>query len=166
MTKLSIFLLSSLFFLQMNLSSEEIGGVQFSFKSDKRNWKEINRVQQDPVEMATYVIEGETADNWSELVTVQFIKDMKVEPAKFFEMFVKQLGQMEPNSKIGSKILSESNDSLLGEWWLKENTPNDQLEWIRIIQKQNGVVILRYTTKKKDNKEAAKIWEEILKDAK
>lgn len=160
-----------------SLTAEEIQGVEYSLGGDgmgvgEKQWKVANTTKNDTQEIRTYIISQEGDGNWSELFTVQAIQGLKMEPEKFFTLLLDKLKSLAPGSKLENKTLSKTDTDLLGEWWISEKGPQDQHEWVRLIQSPNGLVILRYTIKNEDDiskdggEKKLETWKNALKSAK
>lgn len=138
--------------------------IKFPFYEDGRKWKKGTNEESETFSLTEYILEGEANDNWSELVTTQYFKaqsDLCLET--FFSNFIMQLAKNKPQNKIDSRIIENSSDKLLAEWWISEKSANDQHEWVQIFQRNRNVGILRYTTKRMNHRfTRGKVWEDIL----
>ena len=132
-------------------------------KVDGRDWKLGHEAKEDGRLIREYVLENENVNNWTELFSIQQFSDIPISPQEFFKLFVDGLKLAVPQNKVESRVVSESPDALLGEWWVLDKSANDQHEWIKIFKQGDEMLIVRYTTKKTDNVDAArKKWEYIL----
>lgn len=130
---------------------------------DGRTWKLGHEANEDGRLIREYVLENEDVNNWTELFSIQQFSNIPISPQEFFKLFVEGLKLAVPQNKVESRVVSESNDALLGEWWVQDKSPNDQHEWIRISKKGDEMVIVRYTTKKINEVDSiGKKWEGIL----
>jgi hypothetical protein len=137
--------------------------IHYSLKEDGRNWKVGNESANEQMKIVQYVPENESIDNWNELMTLHYVKDIQIDPKKYFELFIDQLKKIAPQSKISSHIIKETPTSLFGEWWIQEKSENDQHEWIQIFADGHNLAIIRYTTKNVDDIEKnRKKWEDII----
>ena len=147
--------------------ADEAGGVQFSLDKEGRKWKKGDAHKDDQVEIATYILEDESPSKWTEIVTVQAVKGLKMAPEKFFNLFLDQLKTLVPGKKVESKILKQSDNTLFAEWWIDDKSPEAQHEWVRIIQTPEALITIRYTTKKLDQVDAVRSkWEGFLNEVK
>lgn len=141
--------------------------IKFPFYEDGRKWKKGTIEESEKFSLTEYILEGESKENWSELVTTQYFNttsDFCLET--FYNNFILELAKNKPQNKIDSRIISSSSDQLLAEWWIQQKSANDQHEWVIIFQKKRNVGILRYTTKRMDICHTrGKIWEDILSRA-
>ncbi len=111
-------------------------------------------------------IEGETVNNWSELVTIQKIPRINAPFEDFYKYFTVGLRRDNPDYSCGSRIISSNENSIFFEWWLEGKGPNAQHEWYRMIQNSKDCFILRYTTKKLGQVEKIRsTWEKCLQEA-
>lgn len=143
---LSLLLLTS--FCQQ-LASEELGGVQYSLANEGRKWKTGDTFKNAQQEVISYILDSETPATWTELFTVQMVNGLKSSPEQYFNLFIKQLKTLAPGANVESKILSQSSNELLGEWWIVDQSPElNQHEWMRILINHDNLIALRFTTKK------------------
>lgn len=156
---------------QETQANEEItttGKIQYSLKTDGRKWKIAGNDTQEQLKMTQYILDEEQPENISELFTVTEMTDVNITPAEYFSQFITELQKRYTNVKVESKIINQKTHSLLGEWWVDGESPdNTQHEWIRIIKKGNDIAVLRYSTTNLDQLvQRRKIWESILNGAK
>lgn len=159
----------SLAFTGCNSSHKEEKGSQitYSIQEDGRSWKVGHEDKNDQASITEYILENETPQNWTELVTVHYFKDLDVAPKIYWDLFTEELKKNAGEHKVNLKIINEEPNSLFGEWWIQDGTATDQHEWIRIFVKGKNLAILRYTTKNLKNVEAnRKTWEHIIGSAK
>lgn len=141
--------------------------IRFPFNEDGRTWKKSYEGEDQLIRLTEYVLECETKDNWSELVTTQYFVarvDFCIET--YFRNAIKEIAKNNPNSKIDSCIIYSDSESLFGEWWIKEKGNNNQHEWVRIFKQKSAVGILRYTTKRMESVlTRGEVWKDILEQA-
>lgn len=136
-----------------------------SFNIDGRKWKVGHEVKEEGGLIREYVLENEDPNSWTELFSIQQFSDVPVSPNEFYKLFVDGLKQSVPQNKVESRVITESPNMLLGEWWIHDKSQNDQHEWIKIFKEGNEVLIVRYTTKKIGEVDSVrKKWEDILKN--
>lgn len=142
--------------------------IQYSMKADGRLWKLATEDTQEQMKITQYILENEQPENATELFSVTEMTDINITPAEYFSQFITQLQKRYANAKVESKVSVQKINSLLGEWWINGNSPdNTQHEWIHIIKKGNEIAVLRYSTiHTEDLEHARKIWEAILTEAK
>lgn len=146
--------------------SDRHSHLDYSFAKDSRNWKLGYEANNQNMSIKEYVPDNETVDNWTELFTIHSYYNIAVAVDKYYDAFINELQKMVPDNKIDHRIIKKDDHSLLGEWWIQDNSPNAQHEWLRVITDGHDVVVLRYTTRKSGNLESdRKIWEEILSNA-
>lgn len=130
---------------------------------DGRKWKLGHESKEEGGLIREYVLENEDPNNWTELFSIQQFSEVPVTPQEFYKLFVDGLKQSVPQNKVENRIVSESPNVLLGEWWIHDKSQNDQHEWVKIFKDGDEVLIVRYTTKKtKDVDSIRKKWEDIL----
>lgn len=140
-------LMLACFMASFSLVAEEINGVTFSPSVTGDNWKEGNHFKDEKQELTSFVLENETPDTWTELITTQSVKGLKVKPSQFYDLFLKQLKNLVPNSDIKSKINKDTDHDFSAEWWIDEKGHDDQHEWVHMMRKGDDLILFRYTTK-------------------
>jgi hypothetical protein len=136
---------------------------------DSRKWKEVSSISNARERSADYIPENETADRWTEMVSIQisFAADKK----KSLEDLTKLQETRLRNICTGTvtwNIISRGDTDLLYEWKLEKDhlRPNEQ-RIVRLIRGENGIHILRYATRKVPMPDAQRArWIELLKAAK
>jgi hypothetical protein len=115
---------------------------------DGRPWKVGFENAAEEGFIREFVLEGQTVENWSELVTVQlFLMDNKVKPETFSNR-AKQLIQKTCPNCVWNE-LSRTSTSMIYEWSVRacKGQP-DQSELARVIIGRDGVYVLHYAVKK------------------
>lgn len=141
--------------------------IEYSLDQDGRKWKMGYNAKNDQISIVEYVLENESIENWSELVTTQSSVNIKISLEEFFDAFIKQLKESVPGSKVNARIISRGPNNLFGEWWIHDDSKDDQHEWFQLFKEGDTIAILRYTTKNLNNLEGKrKVWEHILGTAK
>ncbi|HRD56347.1 MAG TPA: hypothetical protein PLC42_08135 [Parachlamydiaceae bacterium] len=140
--------------------------MKFSLTQQKHTWKKNFHEEDQLISFTEYGLEGETEKNWSELITVHcFNAKCDFSLQEFFETAVSEVTKNHPYNKVKAHIGNFINDTLLADWWIKDQSVNDQHEWVKIVKKENQVAILRYTTKRIQQEAiSVKFWENLLKE--
>lgn len=96
-----------------------------------------------------YVLEGETVDNWSELVTVQFFAGLnKKITLELFEYGTK-LGITTLCPKATWQTISQKQKERMWQFTIKDCSPqSDQLELARLVDTDEGYYLFHYAIKK------------------
>jgi tetratricopeptide (TPR) repeat protein len=112
---------------------------------DNRKWVLGYQGSIDTASLMEYVIEGETVENWSELVTVASQK--QTTPEEFMKTTKERIARLCPT--IEWKVLSKSDKEIMYECMIT-NCPgqDNQHEIARIISGENGIHRMHYVTKK------------------
>lgn len=154
------------FINQLAATTVQVNGLQYKLPNDGRKWKvAFQSKPEDPQSVTQIILENETPESATELVTIQAIPGVNLKPEEFFNLLIKQIQQSLPKNKVESKIINSSPDSMVAEWWIHEDKSLSQHEWIRITKKDNTLSILRYTTKSvNDIEKSRSIWDKILQD--
>ncbi len=141
--------------------------VQFSFKEDGRAWKLVYDQQVNQQKIYEYIPSETDLDKWSDIVTVQYQQGEKVSPQEYYERFMNVLKKSAPTNRVESKVISKDDDkSIFWTWWIEDNSPLDQREWIRVFVDGDKTAFLRYTTKDVKNEEKyGPIWQKIIQSA-
>lgn len=165
------FLLFATFFCltccQYASSETHFPTIEYSLEQDGRKWKLGYNAKNDQISVVEYLLDNESVECWSELVTTQSVIGVKLSLEQFFDTFIAQLKESVPGSKINARLISRGPNNLFGEWWIHDDSKDDQHEWIQIFKEGDNIASLRYTTKNFSNLEARrKVWENILGSAK
>lgn len=153
--------------LGQNLFGQEESKVDFTFAPDGRQWRVGYQADDESSSITEYVLENQKVANWSELVTLQNFPGISVSPKVYFELFTKELEKSVGQDKLGFKVIDSTENSLLGEWWVKGTDKSDQHEYIRIFVDNNMLSVLRYTAKRpEDWSRYGPAWKKILTEAK
>lgn len=140
--------------------------IHYSLTDEGRKWKLGYQANDKQMSIIEYIPEDETIDNWQDLMTIHYIKGVDIPPAFYYDLFIGQLKKAAAQNQIHSKIIQQDANSIFAEWWIKDNTKNDQHEWIRIFTNEDNIAILRFTTKNmKDVEALRKRWEKIISSA-
>ena len=137
------------------------------FPFDGRNWKKgFQNVQKNQL-IIEYVLEGETVNDWTELVTQQFFLGLAGDniPQRLAEKNEEHIRQDCPN--VIWETLDHSEHSVLYSWSIENCAGNaDQAEVARIIQGPKGIHHLHYATKKMPLSEDVRDrWRRLLNQA-
>lgn len=131
--------------------------ISLPFGIDNKKW-EIGWQEQKPeLFMYEFVPNGQSVENWKEIITVQFYPALKkLSAADFLNTFLSDLQKSEPGVNI--KIISASNDNAVAQWNLANSkTNNDQYELDRVIKGKKGLHMIHYAVKTTD-------WDESERD--
>jgi hypothetical protein len=149
--------------ITFSLSAKEVAQPVF----DNREWAEGWSIQQDPTQRPPpgtvykeYVLKGETVENWSELVTLQFFPGLqdKTSLENFEQLNKTNLLKVCPNANW--KTLSSNDNERVWEWSIKNCTGQpDQSEIAKVVKTKEGIHIFHYATKKENISDATReIW--------
>lgn len=138
-----------------------------TYSLDKEHgWKVGYEAKNKDMSITEYIPQDQTAENWKDLFTVHHYFGIDIEVAKYYDAFIKELEKMAPGSKVESKLINQDKNSLFGEWWINDTTPNAQHEWFRVFADGKDVVVLRFTTKRLGDVETMrKSVEDMLNNA-
>jgi hypothetical protein len=136
----------------------------WTFKFDSRPWKLGYQAANGEEAIREYVLQGETVEAWSELVTSHSLARV-VEPKAVVESM--RALQSKDCPSFRSSILEESATSVVFEWQHKgcRGFPS-QHEIRRISRSSRGTLFLAYVAKtEKLSEEQRQAWISILKNA-
>lgn len=161
---LTEFLFSFLFILNIrSVTAEETAHLIF----DGRAWKIGYEAHNDSQAITEYVIEGETVENWTELVTRHRFLGLqnKVTLKSFMETMQKDLYRTCPSMRW--EIINESPEDLIYTWQIQDCPGQDnQYEIARLILGKEAVHLVRYTHKSPVlDPERYEVWMALLKNA-
>lgn len=140
--------------------------IHYSLKPDGREWKLADKNDNKELTILQYVPVNPKSGDINEALTIFYMKNFNSSPAEYFDIYLKQLKTLAPDSTISSKIIKKDNNSLFGEWWIADKSPKDLHEWVRIFSDGKQFAIIKFSTTKMDEIEKMRpIWEEILGSA-
>lgn len=132
---------------------------------DGRPWKLGWSQNERGVVIEEYVLDGETVENWSELVTIQFFPGLnkKTNPDVFEAMQKMNLSYICPTIKWES--LYQSQDERIWKWSISGSPgQEDQSEIARLKRTDEGFHLWHYAVKKSPiPPEQEKLWLDKLK---
>jgi hypothetical protein len=113
---------------------------------DKRDWKLVSQNVKNQVVLAQFLPDGDTLQDWSELVTAQLYIGLRTEPRYYVQYVKEKTAATCPGVKW--QVLRETPYDVTYEWSVKScsNIP-DQSEIARVILGTDGLHILRYSMK-------------------
>jgi hypothetical protein len=114
---------------------------------DNRIWTEGHRANRTGGFIVEFVHQGETVENWTELVTWEFFQTLKTDTLEG-TMDRMKLYFSEKHPNITWNVISKSDTDLIYEWKLQNDPTNeDQHEIARMMRGENGIHLIRYTIK-------------------
>ncbi|MBI1871217.1 MAG: hypothetical protein HYS07_08510 [Chlamydiae bacterium] len=135
---------------------------------DGRIWKMAHEDHDESQSIREYILEGETIDHWTEIVTVHQFKDLqnKTSLKALMEKMQRDLFHSCPSTQW--EILNETLEDLIYTWQLKDcPAQEDQYELARLIIGKEAIYLIRYTHKaSKIDLERYTIWLDLLADVK
>lgn len=165
--KIIILILALVTSTQASFAGEWTESIKLNFALDERDWKVGWQNKTDDMYILEFVVDGQTVDNWKELITFEFFPGLqqRINCAQFAEGFVKHLKQTEPNTHV-TVFYSKPNDVLI-EWVVTGSKTNpDQIELDRFILGKEGIHMVHYVKKTKALTEAERSkWIKFLKSA-
>ncbi len=132
---------------------------------DERTWKlAVQDVKNNRV-VAYFVLEGQSVQKWSELVTAELYIGLRTDPKYFVEYVHNEA--MKKCPKTEWKVLKDEPHDILYEWSIKDcaGVP-DQSEIVRVFFGYDGLHVLHYAIKLGEIPEARhQGWIEGLKNS-
>lgn len=147
---------------------ENIPQLKYDLKEDGRNWKIGNKIQNDALTIVQYVPDEQQPAQLREVVTVMELNGVNSDLKDYYQSFLNQLAKNASGHKVSHRTINEEAEkNIFGEWWIEEQSPQDQHEWFKMFKDGNKLYIIRYTTSDKETiqKNRAK-WEKIIGNAK
>ncbi|WP_298628429.1 hypothetical protein [uncultured Legionella sp.] len=137
----------------------ETQNIQF----DNRAWKAAWGQKNNAALTVEYIPVGGTIDNWSELITSQYLPGMADVSAKEFKKrFIANLEKS--GITYSTNIIDEQPNQIIFEFKVTVPTNLQQDEIQKIIKSKDGIYVLHYAMKKADmGKENRQKWIEKLK---
>jgi hypothetical protein len=163
-TRTSPFLFLFLFILNLPFApADETVDLIF----DGRAWKNGYEAHNASQAITEYVLEGETVENWTELVTAHHFMGLQsqVTLKSFMEIMQKDLYRSCPS--VRWEVINESPEDLIYFWQLTDCAGQDnQYEIARLILGKTAIHLVRYTHKSPVlDSRRYEIWLALLKNA-
>ena len=135
-------------------------------KFDNRSWKVGWSQEKGAQRMVEWVVDGQTVENWKELVTEQFYPNLKgVPPKQFSEGFLKQLKGASPGVWINQ--ISDDGRECIIEWRTindPQNPPQHEID--RIFSGSEGLHVVHYVVKQAEMPASERSkWISLLRSA-
>ncbi len=129
---------------QRDLSSYERPLIPF----DDRKWKVGYQNAVNNMLITEFVLEGETVENWTELVTVQLFIGLETATPEAMVSTSKKILEETCKSPYWKELKKGEND-ILYEWSIKGcSSGPDQSELSRVIRGKDGMHVIHYAIKK------------------
>ena len=136
--------LATLFLAPASLRALEQPELHF----DERAWKEGYRGQQGDQYLVEFILEGQTAQTWTELVTVQVFPGAQARTSakRMIEMMHQVMART--TSRLSWRELAAGERDGLYEWWgAGDPRVPDQHELVRILVGREGIHVVHYAIK-------------------
>ena len=122
---------------------------------DTRPWKVVSNKYNKNCHLKEYLLTDETAENWSEQVSVGYFFQNKGSLDDFYKAFLSGIKDKTAKASLNTRLLHKAPNALFFEWWTENQTPqktdaNNVHEWVELVQNGTTFSIFRYTTKKLD----------------
>lgn len=163
-------ILRALFFLLTTISlyafEDNDCEESIQFKFDERPWKKAFEDSTENATIIEYTLQGETTDNWTELVSLQRLVPIDATPEEYYNEFVKKIKETVTPAQVDSRVINSSENSIFFEWSVAKDSHYAQHEWFKLFKTPLSTLVLRYTTKKLNDVEKERpVWEKILNEA-
>jgi uncharacterized secreted protein with C-terminal beta-propeller domain len=143
-----------------------LGEPKIVYTLDGRNWVVDLEAKDSHSAVTEFVLAEEKGKVWTEHVIVQYYYGVKIDPEIFFNDFIKQIKALVPG-KIEYRITKKEPNSLTAEWWLHDQTPEAQHEWMKIFVDGQNMAVLHYANRKWEKADSLRpVWEKIFNEAK
>jgi len=116
------------------------------FYFDDRNWKIGYKAAQNGISIREYVLDGESVETWTELVTQQFFLGLqrKFTLEDFMEGMKSNLGQKAEGLKWS--VVNKSDRTITYEWQIEDDRRNHhEYEAGHLILGDRGIHLIRYS---------------------
>lgn len=113
--------------------------------SDAVEWQEVWNLPLLQQRIVEYVPAGETAQEWSEMVTVQFLVVSLTDPTEFFTLFQQSVEASNESAVV--EAIESGPDSATWEWRISRPSANGDIqhEITRLIRADGGWFRIAYT---------------------
>lgn len=164
---IGIFLVSSCNFSPGKTIQKKIGKETVQIKTDGRPWKLVFNHDAGTKGVDQYVLEGETAQEWTEMITVNYFVGLKGPDVVTRLIDFTKKGLDGACKNVIWTPISQSEIRGLYEWAVTEckDTP-DQAEIAVALQGKEGFYVLHYATKTVPMPEKQHdTWKKLLENA-
>lgn len=134
---------------------------------DDRDWQLGFQDEQSGNIIMEYVLEGETVEAWSELVTAQFLGGMAGASPRDLADSMEESLYLSSDGELDWKVFDEEDDELMYEFILTDDSVHeDQHEIARVIAVDDGLFVIHYVTEGAPmSAETYEMWLDLLKKA-
>lgn len=148
---------------QEGLKNHEEVSERWVFTFDSRPWQLGHQAADGQHAIREYVLQGETVNDWRELVTSLY-GEVNLTPKAFFQQLTQKMAEGCPS--LTMSVIEETQDTIIFEWGHNgcHGYPA-QHEIQRISQGKSGILTLSYTKKGQLSTEDRETWLSILKIA-
>ena len=155
-------LLFWIFFITCEAFAAERPRIHF----DQRAWQLGWSASQPDMMTKEYVLKGETADHWTEKVTIQFFPGLQKKESIEQVLESTKLNLDNRCPRVDFKILHKKDKDRLYEWSLNHcPAEEDRTEAGRLLQGNEGFYLYRYAVKRKSwNEKKFQEWMKLLND--
>jgi hypothetical protein len=143
--------------------------LSFQLPLDGRQWKVGYKAEDRAQVIFEYVLQGETVENWTELVTIQSFDKQYIKfppPETAMNLLKERMVQRCPT--VEWNVNERTKESILYEWRIKNCPPNpDQMEIARLIEGKWNRYRVAYATKVSELPQRKRTdWIKSLREAK
>lgn len=144
------------------VSPNDLKYERLSLRFDGRPWQAGFWNQQPQSPVWEYVVNGESVKNWNELVSTHFFPGLqtKATAEQFMQLNISQFRQQGLNPTIN--IIRQSPQDVLYEWTLTNAGTENQDELQRIFTTNEGIYMVRYTSRPTMSVKNRLIWTKLL----
>ncbi|MCA9399386.1 MAG: hypothetical protein KC618_06530, partial [Candidatus Omnitrophica bacterium] len=138
-TILGLLLVSSFLASDVHADSSAVqnSNSKIRFTMDGKNWKTGYEEYNDYMGISEYVLEDETVDDWTELITAMWIDvGPEVTVKNFVDSFIKSLKEKYPS--LTSNIVEQGNIKIVFEW---QNHAFPYQHEIKKIEKKGSLIL-------------------------
>lgn len=118
--------------------------VKIPFETDGRKWEVVRNEEVKGQGLVEYIPEGQTPENWQDVVTLQYFSSNKVTPQQLFQLFINDIQAQAGEGEFKKEIIQEAPTNVIAQWSIS-GTKHDQTELIRIASKGDLIAIIRYS---------------------
>lgn len=120
--------------------------IAFAVEDGLTDWNECWNLPVLDYRIVEYIPVGESLDNWSEMVTLQFLNSVET-PENFLALF--QEGICSQNESASFEVVESTPDALTWEWRISTPSPGGgvQHELCHLVRAKGGWFRIAYTKK-------------------
>lgn len=149
-------------------SVEEVSSLEdLTLHFDDRDWELGYEDEEAGIMIREYVVDGESVEAWTELVTAQFFSNLQgIDPQEFVDIMEENM-KSDVTGDVEWNVLNKKDDEVMYEFILtNDDLYPDHHEMARAIVVDDGLFVLHYAIMEAPmSDDHHKQWEDLLEKA-